>query len=468
MQQRDSGERQVNIDDIWETVVSRLAAEMNEAARNTYLRSLSPISLDGSVFTIATSTEFARGYLQDKYAAAFSRALSDALRHTITARFVVVASRSSEAPGPEDRVAPAIQTSPLPSPPSPRGFVTTDLNAKYVFENFVVGRSNQLAHAAALNVARAPGSTYNPLFLYGGVGLGKTHLMQAIGHYASEEHPEMRVVYISGETFLNHVVTAIRENRTDAFRRSYRSVDLWLVDDIQFIASKEQSRTEAEFFHTFNALYETNKQIVITSDRPPRELQFMDDRLRSRFEMGLLTDMRMPDEETRVAILQKKAQLEHVDIPNEVLRYIAQLIQSSVRALEGALTRVIATSSLTGSPVTLENAQEWLADFTAHSGFKRISATQIRDIVARHFGLKPAELAGPKRDRAVVLPRQVAMYLARSLTDASTVKIGAAFGGRDHSTVLHACSKIDELVHTDPEIAHMVEDLTLQLQSVEA
>jgi len=311
-----------------------------------------------------------------------------------------------------------------------------------------------------MNVANSPAGAYNPLFIYGGVGLGKTHLMQAIGHYAMTRDPNARVVYISGETFLNHVVTAIREDLTRAFRKRYRNIDYWLVDDIQFIASKGATRTEAEFFHTFNTLYETGKQIVITSDRRPRELQIMDQRLRTRFEMGLLCDIKMPDEETRCAILQKNAELEGLHVPDEVIRYIAQVIDSNVRALEGALKRVVATASLVESPITLELASECLVDFTSGKVGTRITSELIQQLVAEHFGVEPEQLTGPRRNKMVVFPRQIAMYLMRELTSASLSEIGAAFGGRDHTTVLHSLGKIEQLLDTDPQVASLCAELT--------
>jgi len=470
MQQEVQPDPSIDLERTWQNVLRSVGVQMGDWARNAYLDNLVPVGMDGSVFAVSASNEFARSRLEDRFTDLFESAVSDELRRTVRVRFVLSRPKNglSAEPVPAEEPVPSSQLEQPTTAARQDVFASLALNPRYTFDTFVVGSSNRLAHAAGLNVANSPGRTYNPLFIYGGVGLGKTHLMHAIGHLASEQSTDYRVVYISGETFLNHVVSAIREGRTEVFRQWYRTVDLWLVDDIQFIASKEQSRTEAEFFHTFNALHETDKQIVVSSDRPPRDLQIMDDRLRSRFEMGLLTDISTPDEETRFAILQRKAQLENTPVPNEVLGYIASIIRSNVRALEGALTRVIASASLAGNEITLELARDWLMDFTVRDGYQKTTPRQVRDIVSRHFGLKAEELTGKRRDRAVVLPRQIAMFLARDLGDVSSVQIGAVFGGRDHSTVLHACAKISGLIESDAEMARLVDDIRADIQSHDA
>lgn len=440
------------IDHLWIRAKRQIEARMTLAAKDAWLPALRPVGFDDDSFLVTVPNEFARQWLEQRCGDAVSRTLSDAVRRRVRVQFVVDRSPSAEHPAiPE----------PQPRRRQPRDdFASLPLNDKYTFETFVVGSGNRLAHAAAMNVAKSPAGSYNPLFIYGGVGLGKTHLMQAIGHYAVARDPNARVVYISGETFLNHVVTAIREDLTRVFRKRYRNIDYWLVDDIQFIASREATRTEAEFFHTFNTLYETGKQIVITSDRRPRELQIMDQRLRTRFEMGLLCDIKMPDEETRCAILQKNAQIEGLEVPDEVIRYIAQVIDSNVRTLEGALKRVLATASLTDRPITLDLASECLLDFTSGRVGNRITPELIQQLVAEQFGLQPDELRGPRRNKTVVFPRQIAMYLMRELTPASLTEIGMAFGGRDHTTVLHSLSKIDQLLDSDPQVAALCAELT--------
>ena len=315
----------------------------------------------------------------------------------------------------------------------------TPLNPKYTFETFVVGNNNRFVHAAAQAVAQSPGHAYNPLFIYGGVGLGKTHLMHAIGHWILEHNSQAKVAYVSSEHFTNQLINAIRDQKTDDFRNAYRTVDILLVDDVQFLAGKEQ--TQEEFFHTFNTLHGASKQIVLTSDRPPKDIATLEDRLRSRFEWGLIADIQPPDLETRIAILKKKANLENMDIPGDVLVYIADQFSSNIRELEGALVKVTAHCALKQTPVTLEEAKQVLADILPVQR-KTISIDLIQQKVEDYFGVSVSDLKGKKRTREIAHPRQVAMYLCRELTDASLPKIGQEFGGRDHTTVLHAWEKI--------------------------
>ncbi len=444
-----------SLEQVWAKAKRQIESRMSLAARDAWLPSLRPLELDGDVLLIAAPNEFAKQWLERRCAAVISRTVSDLLQRTVRAKFVVVSPpRAAQGEG-----APAAPARPRVRRSSER-FASLPLNEKYTFDTFVVGSSNRLAHAAAMNVAKSRKSPYNPLFIYGGVGLGKTHLMQAIGHYVLATDPDARVVYISGETFLNHVVTAIREDAMRAFRNRYRNIDIWLVDDIQFIASREATRTEAEFFHTFNTLYETGKQIVITSDRRPCDLQLIDPRLRTRFEMGLLCDIKAPDEETRCAILQKNAELEQVEVPEDVIRYIAHIVDSNVRTLEGALKRVIATASLTGRPITMELAEECLVDFTSARASRRITPQLIQQVVADHFGVRVEDLKGPRRSKAIVFPRQIAMHLVRLLTAASLTEIGDLFGGRDHTTVMHSLDKIDRLLDKDPQVASLCAELS--------
>ncbi|MBD3177287.1 MAG: chromosomal replication initiator protein DnaA, partial [Armatimonadia bacterium] len=335
---------------------------------------------------------------------------------------------------------------------------------KYTFDNFVVGPSNRVAHAAAKNVAATPGTAYNPLFIYGGVGLGKTHLMQAIGHGVKAQHPGKEVVYISGEAFLQNVLYAIRENKMDAFRARFRKVDLWLVDDIQFIASREGTRTESEFFFTFNALYQEGRQIVISSDRPPKELHLIDDRLRSRFEMGLMADIAVPDPETRLAILQQRAEATDSTVPVEVLQYIADRVESNIRALEGALVRVIYTASIDGESVSLDLVKRCLEDYAVENGSKGVSIADIKSLVAERFGIAEADLSSKKRHKALVTPRQIAMYLARQHTELSLQHIASEFKRQDHTTVMHACTRTEDMISDDPSLASVVNEIADQLR----
>ena len=322
----------------------------------------------------------------------------------------------------------------------------TSLNPRYTFDTFVIGNSNRLAHAASVAVAESPAKAYNPLFIYGGVGLGKTHLMHAIGHYVLSQNKKTKVVYVSSETFTNELINSIRDDRNIEFRNKYRNIDILLIDDIQFIAGKE--RTQEEFFHTFNSLYEANKQIIISSDRPPKEIPTLEDRLRSRFEWGLIADIQPPDLETRIAILKKKAKLENLVVPDEVLIYIAKKILSNIRELEGALIRIVAYSSLTNREINEELAIEALKDIISNTKPKFITPDLIKEKVAEFFNIKIEDFTAKKRTKSIVYPRQIAMYLCRELTDLSLPKIGEEFG-RDHTTILHAYDKISSDLEID-------------------
>jgi len=331
------------------------------------------------------------------------------------------------------------------------------LNPKYTFDGFVIGSGNQFAHAAARAVAERPSKAYNPLFLYGGVGMGKTHLMQAIGHEIKKRQPQMGICYLSAEKFTNEMINALRNNRMTSFRDKYRNMDVLLVDDIQFLASKE--RTQEEFFHTFNALHESMRQIVIASDRPPKELAEIEDRLRSRFEWGLIADIQPPDLETKVAILQKKAETEHVSLPTDVALYIASNIRSNVRELEGALIRLTAYVSLTGRDLSMLTAQEVLKNLI-DSQVRKITIEAIQRAVSDQFGLRPAEIKAKNNSHSIVYPRQIAMYLAKQLTEASLPEIGRQFGGKHHTTVLHSVEKIAEARKTDKDLNRLLNKLT--------
>jgi len=337
-------------------------------------------------------------------------------------------------------------------------------NPKYSFETFVIGASNRFAHAASLAVAEKPSQSYNPFFVYGGVGLGKTHLMHAIGQHVQKHSPQLKVLYLSSERFTNEFITAIRENKTPDFRNRYRSIDILLVDDIQFLAGKES--TQEEFFHTFNALHGEGKQIVISSDRPPRDIPTLEDRLRSRFEWGLITDIQPPDLETRIAILQRKANSNGLHIPPEVLEYIANQVDSNIRELEGALIRVIAYSSLVNEDPSLALAEQALKDIISPDKPKVVTVFQIQKVISDHYGLRMEDLKAKKRTKTVSFPRQIAMYLTRELTTLSLPKIGEAFGGRDHSTVLHACDKITSQMQTDKELLSTITNLSDAIKSL--
>lgn len=331
------------------------------------------------------------------------------------------------------------------------------LNSKYTFDTFVVGNSNRFAHAASQAVAESPAKAYNPFFIYGGVGLGKTHLMHAIGHYILEQDPNCKVVYLSSEKFTNELINSIRDDKNVEFRNKYRTMDVLLIDDIQFIAGKE--RTQEEFFHTFNALHEANKQIVISSDRPPKEIPTLEERLRSRFEWGLITDIQPPDFETRIAILQKKAMMENLTVPNDVINFIATKIQTNIRELEGALIRIVAYSSLTDSAIDIQLAEHVLKDILPDEKPRTVTAPIILQEVGNYFSIKPEEFKSKKRTKDLAHARQIAMFLCCELTDLSLPKIGDEFGGRDHTTVIHARDKITQEVEEDAQISAIVDNL---------
>ncbi len=349
----------------------------------------------------------------------------------------------------------------LTTEPIEKDAYISPLNSKYTFDTFVVGNSNRFAHAACYAVGETPSRAYNPLFIYGGVGLGKTHLMQAIGHRILSNNPKYSVMYVSSEQFTNELIGSIKDDNTPGFRNKYRNIDVLLIDDIQFLAGKE--RTQEEFFHTFNTLYEANKQLVISSDRPPRNIPTLEDRLRSRFEWGLITDIQTPDLETRIAILRKKAQSDNFNIPYDVLDYIANYIDSNIRELEGALVRLVAFATINNKPLNMTTATEALKDILPPPGPKLITIECIQKAVCKFYGLDISEMLSKKRNKQLVVPRQVAMFLCRRLTDASLPLIGDQFGGRDHTTVMHSVDKINREVSEQAELAIAVEQLCKQI-----
>lgn len=436
------------LNEIWQKTLGLLKNELTEISFNTWIKTIDPLSLTGNTINLAVPAEFNKGILESRYQTLIKNAIKQVTFKEYEIAFIVPSqenlnklTKQTESAGNED--------SPL-----------SVLNPKYTFDTFVIGNSNRFAHAAALAVAEAPGKAYNPLFIYGGVGLGKTHLMHAIGHYILEQNSSQRVLYVSSEKFTNELINAIKDNRNEEFRSKYRNIDVLLIDDIQFIAGKE--RTEEEFFHTFNALYEANKQIILSSDKPPKEIS-LEDRLRSRFEWGLIADMQAPDLETRIAILRKKAQLENLTVPNEVIVFIADKITSNIRELEGALNRVIAYSSLTENEITVELASEALKDILSANKAKVLNCTTIQEAVARYFDIRPEEFKSKKRTRDIAFPRQIAMYLCRELTEMSLPKIGEEFGGRDHTTVIHACEKISEEIESNSETRRAVSEIKRNL-----
>ena len=431
----------MNAEQLWQAAQGQIQLEMPRASYDTWVRDAELLTYEDGEFIIGVRNAYARDWLHSRLQSTLTRILSGMAGRTVEVRFVVW---QDDLAGEQQLQSPRIESR-LPLEEAPR-----HLNSRYTFETFVVGPSNRLAHAAAQAVAESPARAYNPLFLYGGVGLGKTHLLHAMGNACRMRG--LQVLYVSSEEFTNDLINAIRSHTTESFRERYRRSDVLLIDDIQFIAGKEA--TQEEFFHTFNALHEQEKQLVISSDRPPKAMVTLEERLRSRFEWGLTADIQAPDLETRVAILRSKAERAGHVVDSALLEQIARRVQSNIRELEGALTRVVATAQLNGTSLTAELVETALADLLPRGG--ALTAERILSAVAEHFGVSEAILLGRNRSRDVALPRQVAMYLIRSETHASLPQIGLTLGGRDHTTVLYACGKIEELMETDDGLRRKV------------
>ncbi len=445
---------------LWEEILQKIETKVNRHSFNTWFRPTRLLAERGQSVSVLVPNAHFRDWLNKHYSGVILESLDELHRPEIEVVFET--ARADAAPADSAASAPSTASAfraqaltPLDATPPPT------LNPKYRFDTFVVGTSNQFAHAAARAVAESPSRAYNPLFIYGGVGLGKTHLLHAIGHQILDQNPAVKMVYISAEKFMNELINAIRYDRIIEFRNKHRSFDVLLVDDIQFIAGKE--RTQEEFFHTFNALYDAQKQIVLSSDAPPREIPTLEERLRSRFEWGLTADIQAPDLETKIAILRKKADADGVNLPDNVAIFIASRIKSNIRELEGSLIRLIAYSSLTGRTIDLSLTQEVLRDLLP-SEEKILNMDSIQKYVADHFRLKVSDLKARNNAKSVALPRQIAMYLSKSLTRASLPDIGKAFGGKHHSTVIHSVRKIDALRRSDPEFDRLIQGLVDSLR----
>jgi len=427
---------------LWDQILGRIETKMNRHTFLTWFRPTSFLSEDRASITVRVPNSLFQDWLTKHYWRVISEAMTEIHRPNLVVNFVA----DSESDGPAiplnaDEAAAVDAASLTPTPPGPAG-----LNPRYTFDTFIVGSSNQFAHAACRAVAEAPSRSYNPLFIYGGVGLGKTHLMHAVGQYVLQHDPSLKLTYISSERFMNEMINAVRYDRVIDFRERYRSVDVLLVDDIQFLAGKEGTQTE--FFHTFNALHDAQKQIVLSSDSPPHEIPALEERLRSRFEWGLTADIQSPDLETKAAILKKKAEAEAVPLPDNVAMYIAGRIKSNIRELEGSLIRLVAYASLTGQDISLELAQEVLRNILDHEE-KAVTIESIQKFVAEYYNLRMNDLKSKNNSKSVAMPRQVAMYLCKSLTHASLPEIGRSFGGKHHSTVIHSIRKVEELRKRD-------------------
>ncbi|MDQ6712558.1 MAG: chromosomal replication initiator protein DnaA [Candidatus Dormibacteraeota bacterium] len=428
----------MNGEQIWQAAQEELRFQLSKPSYETWLKNASLVGREKNAFKIGVPTKLAKDWLEDRYSAMIKETLSAIVSGDVSVAFEVIAGQTEPAAG---RSAVAVAEEPPPEEEEPVLHEASQLNPKFQFQHFVVGNNSRFAHAACRAVAETPAKAYNPLFLYGGVGLGKTHLMHAIGHAVLEKHARRRVAYVTSEKFMNEMISSIQEGRMNDFRTRYRTVDVLLVDDIQFLAGKD--RTQEEFFHTFNSLHELNKQIVISSDRPPKEIPTLEDRLRSRFQWGLIADIQAADFETRVAILKSKVGPYARLVPEDVLSFIAHKIQRNIRELEGALIRVIAHASLNRSAVNVEMAAKLLQDVIPSTETRTLSMDTISRTVAGFYHISLEEMKGKRRDKHIVFPRQVAMFLIREETASSLPAIGQAFGGRDHTTVLHSYEKIN-------------------------
>ncbi|MGN0941609.1 MAG: chromosomal replication initiator protein DnaA [Selenomonadaceae bacterium] len=496
---------QLELDEIWEQILNELKHTIVESAMNHWILPLAPLAIEEDTLTLATPSEFSKKYIEGRYIPFISDAAKTVTSKELKIKIVAIESSDEESSKEKESVTypvmPEVHESKAETPsyevkrsegaqdtkePEPTlnlpmknqekgtSYIEavspiapgdrSTLNPKYTFETFVTGNSNKIARAASDAVAESPGNVYNPLFMYGGVGLSKTHLMHAIGNKILENDPNKRVLYISSEKFTNELINSISIGKTTSFRQKYRTIDVLLIDDIQFLQDKVS--TQEEFFHTFNELYNAKKQIIISSDRNPRELSTLENRLQSRFEWGLITDIQAPDLETRIAILKKKASIEHLDVPQDVMYYIASRVDNNIRELEGVLTRVVAFASINNKPITTELTAEAMNGIYQTKRAKSITVELIQQIVASYFKLNVSDLLDKKRTKELAMARQIAMYLCRSLIDMSLPEIGKRFGGRDHTTVIHACEKIEKIREEDAKKDAIIKELIKNIERV--
>lgn len=442
---------------LWEDVLSALKPQMNDESYELWLKPVKPVSLETGNLVVQVPNPFFSDWMRDHYQAQIEKLLQERVGEPVLLSFQVL--QRSESPAPLPPPSPAVV-----SPTHESAHLDTHLNPRYTFDTFVVGHSNRFAQAASQAVAKDPGKAYNPLFLYGGVGLGKTHLMHGIGHHMCKSNPRARVLYTTSEKFINEFIDSLRFEKMAQFRQKYRNLDCLLIDDIQFLVDKESS--QEEFFYTFNTLYDSRKQIVISSDRPPKEIPTLQERLITRFEWGVVADIQAPDLETRIAILRAKAEAEHLYVPDDVILFLASHVRSNIRELEGSLIRVVAHASLTAIPLTVDSANETLRDLIAkEESSKPVSLEKIQEVVARHYHVDIQDMKSRRRTDAIAFPRQIAMYLVRELTDLSTTHIGDAFGGKDHTTVMHATNKIKARLEADPFFAALINKITQEIRS---
>ena len=448
--------------EIWVKCTDKFKESANEKIFDVWIKPIIPLEVTDTYYKVAVKNSFFKTMLEENYANLIEGILSNIMGKNIS---LIIETMEGEASLTEELLEPrptkTQQQQLFTEKTAEQQIDESNLNPKFVFETFVIGNSNRFAHAAAQAVANNPAHAYNPLFLYGGVGLGKTHLMHAIGNRIKQNNPGMKVLYTTSEKFTNEIINSIQNKNTEAFRQKYRNIDCLIIDDIQFLKGKEQ--TQVEFFHTFNALKDANKQIIISSDRPPREIETLEDRLRSRFDQGLTADIQPPDLETRMAILRTKALSDNIQMPNDVITLLATNIATNIREIEGAYTKIVAYTSLMDMPITMETAQKVLSDMGNTVKTRTITFEGITKVVAEHYNIKQDELFNKKRTQNIAHPRQVAMYLCRELADLSYPKIGELFGGRDHTTVIHAYEKISKNKNTNlalqKELQEMIEIL---------
>jgi chromosomal replication initiator protein len=466
---RVDGQIELTAEGLWSDVSARLREALNDTTYSTWFGEVGGAELDTDTFAIAVPNDFTREWIEGHFLDLIRAAVKDAGGSDLRVQLRVLEEPAAPplaaappAPGTGPAAAPSAVL-PLPAEVTAARTDIAGINPKYTFDSFVIGSSNRFAHAAALAVAEAPAQAYNPLFIYGHTGLGKTHLLHAVANFVTDHGGGLTCRYVTSETFMNDFINSLRDKRIEGFKQRYRTYDVLLIDDVQFFEHKE--RIQEEFFHTFNSLYEAGRQIVMSSDRPPRDISTLEERLRSRFEWGLITDIQPPDLETRIAILRKKVKSDQIEIRDpELLTFIASRVSTNIRELEGALTRVVAFSSLTGRALSVELAQDVLKDVFPRGESAQISIERIQELVCQRFSVTMQELTGDRRSQNIVYPRQVAMYLSRELTDSSLPKIGKEFGGRDHTTVIHATSKIARLIREDRSVYNLIQELTARVR----
>lgn len=440
----------MELEQIWEEALKMIEEETSPVSFATWIQPIVPCGIIGNKIILQVKESFLKEIIEKRHLPLIRTAIKMVTKNEYD---IMITTEEEQNAGNLHNLA---------AEKPAENELARNLNPKYVFDSFVVGNSNRMAHAASLAVAESPAQAYNPLFLYGNSGLGKTHLMHSIGHFILDRNPQAKVLYVTSETFTNELINSIQNNKNEEFRNKYRNIDVLMIDDIQFISKKEG--TQEEFFHTFNALYESNKQIIISSDRPPKEIKTLEDRLRSRFEWGLIADVQPPDYETRIAILKKKAERDNLTVPDDVMAYIAKNIASNIRELEGALTRIVAFATLTNQDISIALAENSLKDIFNENSATPLTPELIQQVVAEYYNIRVEDIQGSKKPKNIAFPRQVSMYLCRKLLDISLPKIGESFGGRDHTTVIYAISKIEKQLESDEGLQKTVHALEKEIK----